>query len=73
MSRADFGENSVRIQEFVAHGTQVNCLAFGPKSNQVLATGGEDSKVRWFWYKHFPPYILFSSILCRLIYGEFRT
>ena len=34
-----------RVQEFVAHSTKVNCLSFGPKSNQVLATGGEDSKV----------------------------
>eukprot|EP01038_Epipyxis_sp_PR26KG_P006458 gene6458-8882_t len=34
-----------KVQEFVAHSTQVNCLAFGPKSNQVLASGGEDTKV----------------------------
>lgn len=35
----------IRVQEFVAHSTKVNCLAIGPNSNQVLATGGEDSKV----------------------------
>lgn len=34
-----------KLQEFVAHSTQVNCLAIGPKSNQVLATGGEDTKI----------------------------
>lgn len=36
---------SYKIQEFVAHSTRVNCLSIGPKSKQVLATGGEDSKV----------------------------
>jgi katanin p80 WD40 repeat-containing subunit B1 len=34
-----------RIHEFVAHSTEVNCLCLGPKSNQILATGGEDAKV----------------------------
>ena len=34
-----------KIHEFVAHATEVNCLTFGPKSHQVLATGGEDTKV----------------------------
>ena len=38
-------ESCLKVQEFVAHSTQVNCVAFGPKSNQVLATGGEDFKV----------------------------
>lgn len=38
-------DSKYKIQEFVAHSTRVNCLAFGPKSNQVLATGGEDCKV----------------------------
>lgn len=37
--------NNYKVQEFVAHSTRVNCLSFGPKSNQVLATGGEDTKV----------------------------
>eukprot|EP01039_Chlorochromonas_danica_P002300 gene2300-2519_t len=36
---------AIRSQEFVAHSTQVNCLSIGPKSSQVLATGGEDCKV----------------------------
>ena len=34
-----------KIHEFVAHATEVNCLTFGPKSHQVLASGGEDTKV----------------------------
>jgi len=38
-------ESKFKVQEFVAHSTRVNCLSFGSKSNQVLATGGEDMKV----------------------------
>lgn len=33
------------LEEFVAHKANVNCLAMGHKSNQVLATGGDDKKV----------------------------
>ncbi|CAH2066677.1 unnamed protein product, partial [Iphiclides podalirius] len=36
---------SWKLQEFVAHKANVNCLAMGHKSNQVLATGGDDKKV----------------------------
>ena len=38
-------DDFIRVQEFVAHSTQVNCAAIGAKSTQVLATGGEDMKV----------------------------
>lgn len=34
-----------KLQEFVAHGAQVNCLALGHKSGRVLVTGGDDKKV----------------------------
>jgi len=34
-----------KLQEFVAHGASVNCLALGHKSGRVLVTGGEDKKV----------------------------
>ena len=34
-----------KVHEFVAHATEVNCINFGPKSQQVFATGGEDCKV----------------------------
>ncbi|XP_045595443.1 katanin p80 WD40 repeat-containing subunit B1-like isoform X2 [Procambarus clarkii] len=34
-----------RIEEFVAHGANVNCLALGHKSGRVLVTGGDDKKV----------------------------
>lgn len=34
-----------KLQEFVAHGANVNCLALGHKSGRVLVTGGDDKKV----------------------------
>ncbi|XP_076110895.1 katanin p80 WD40 repeat-containing subunit B1-like isoform X2 [Mytilus galloprovincialis] len=34
-----------KLQEFVAHSANVNCLALGQKSGRVLVTGGEDRKV----------------------------
>ncbi|XP_022237452.1 katanin p80 WD40 repeat-containing subunit B1-like [Limulus polyphemus] len=34
-----------KLQEFVAHGSSVRCLAFGKKSGRVMVTGGEDKKV----------------------------
>jgi katanin p80 WD40 repeat-containing subunit B1 len=38
-------DNSYKLHEFVAHSTQVNCVTLGTRSIQVLATGGEDTKV----------------------------
>ncbi|XP_069695123.1 katanin p80 WD40 repeat-containing subunit B1 isoform X2 [Periplaneta americana] len=38
---------------FVAHGSNVNCLALGHKSGRVLVTGGDDKKVNlWAVGKH---------------------
>ncbi|XP_074646199.1 katanin p80 WD40 repeat-containing subunit B1-like [Tubulanus polymorphus] len=34
-----------KLQEFVAHAGNVNCLAVGHKSGRVMVTGGEDKKV----------------------------
>ncbi|XP_042908828.1 katanin p80 WD40 repeat-containing subunit B1 isoform X2 [Parasteatoda tepidariorum] len=34
-----------KLQEFVAHSANVNCLSFGRKSGRVLVTGGDDKKV----------------------------
>lgn len=34
-----------KAHEFVAHAGKTNCVAVGPRSGQVLATGGDD-KVR---------------------------
>ena len=34
-----------RLQEFVGHNGAVHCARLGQKSNQILATGGEDKRV----------------------------
>lgn len=34
-----------KLQEFVAHGSTVNCVALSKKSGRVIVTGGEDRKV----------------------------
>lgn len=34
-----------KLQEFVAHGSTVKCLAIGHKSGRVMVTGGDDNKV----------------------------
>lgn len=34
-----------KLQEFVAHASDVNCVAIGKKSSRVFVTGGEDRKV----------------------------
>ncbi|KAK6178568.1 hypothetical protein SNE40_013329 [Patella caerulea] len=34
-----------KLQEFVAHGANVQCLGLGHKSSRVMVTGGEDRKV----------------------------
>ncbi len=36
---------ATKVQEFVAHGSAVNCLQLGRKSGSVMATGGDDKKV----------------------------
>lgn len=38
-------KRSWKLQEFVAHGASVTCLALGRKSGRVMVTGGEDKKV----------------------------
>jgi len=46
-------KRSWRLQDFVAHGSSVNCLALGHKSGRVLVTGGDDKKVNlWAVGKH---------------------
>lgn len=42
-----------KLQVFMAHGANVNCLALGRKSGRVLVTGGDDKKVNlWAVGKH---------------------
>nr|DAD32704.1 TPA_asm: hypothetical protein HUJ06_011555 [Nelumbo nucifera] len=38
-------KRAYKLQEFVAHSSNVNCLKIGRKSSRVLVTGGEDHKV----------------------------
>ncbi|XP_033626251.1 katanin p80 WD40 repeat-containing subunit B1-like [Asterias rubens] len=38
-------KRSWKLQEFVAHGANVNCLALGQQSGRVMVTGGDDKKV----------------------------
>ncbi|XP_062184429.1 katanin p80 WD40 repeat-containing subunit B1 homolog KTN80.4-like isoform X2 [Phragmites australis] len=38
-------KRAYKLQEFVAHSSNVNCLKIGRKTSRVLVTGGEDHKV----------------------------
>ena len=49
-------------EEFVAHGSNVNCLALGHKSGHVMVTGGEDKKVN-MWTVGKPNCIMVSVIM----------
>ncbi|XP_065064227.1 katanin p80 WD40 repeat-containing subunit B1-like [Rhopilema esculentum] len=42
---ANQGKRVWKLQENVAHSSQVTCLALGPSSGRVIVTGGEDRKV----------------------------
>ena len=33
------------VGEFVAHGSNVNCLALSPSNGRTLATGGDDRRI----------------------------
>ncbi|KAJ0963963.1 hypothetical protein J5N97_029085 [Dioscorea zingiberensis] len=39
------GKRAYKLQEFVAHSSNVNCLKIGRRTSRVLVTGGEDHKV----------------------------
>ncbi|KAI4464785.1 katanin p80 subunit [Holotrichia oblita] len=41
---ASLTKRSWKLQEFVAHNANVNCLALGHKSGRVMVTGGDDKK-----------------------------
>uniref|UniRef100_A0A1B6E1F0 Katanin p80 WD40 repeat-containing subunit B1 n=1 Tax=Clastoptera arizonana TaxID=38151 RepID=A0A1B6E1F0_9HEMI len=42
---ASTSKRSWKLQDFMAHGANVNCLSLGHKSGRVLVTGGDDKKV----------------------------
>jgi WD40 repeat protein len=48
-------------EEFVAHGSNVNCLALGSSSGRVMVTGGEDRKVN-MWAIGKPNVIMVRNI-----------
>ena len=54
MTHREMGRRAnVKLQEFVAHSSDVTCLQIGRKSGQVLVTGGEDKMVNmWRLGKH---------------------
>lgn len=50
---ASTAKRAWQLQDFMAHGANVNCLALGHKSGRVLVTGGDDKKVNlWAVGKH---------------------
>lgn len=53
-------KRSWKLQEFVAHGSNVSCLSVGPSSGRVMVTGGEDRKVN-MWAVGKPNVILTLS------------
>ncbi|XP_012274168.1 katanin p80 WD40 repeat-containing subunit B1 isoform X2 [Orussus abietinus] len=42
---ASSAKRSWKLQDFVAHTSNVNCISLGHKSGRVLVTGGDDKKV----------------------------
>ena len=54
-------KRAYKLQEFVAHTSNVNCLQVGRKSAGVLVTGGEDKKVN-VWAIGKPTAVLVRSI-----------
>lgn len=53
-------KRAYKLQEFVAHTSNVNCLKIGKKSAGVLVTGGEDKKVN-VWAIGKPTAVLVSA------------
>ena len=54
------------LDEFVAHGSAVTCLALGQKSGRVMVTGGDDAKIN-LWAIGKPNCImvsLLSQVFC---------
>ncbi|KAG6468083.1 hypothetical protein ZIOFF_072651 [Zingiber officinale] len=59
-------KRAYKLQEFVAHSSNVNCLKIGRKTSRVLVTGGEDHKVN-VWAIGKPNAILVGiSFSCRI-------
>ena len=50
----------MKIEEFVAHSTNVNCLSIGKKACRMFITGGDDHKVN-LWAIGKPTSLMVSS------------
>lgn len=48
-----------KLSEFIAHGSNVNCVTIGRNTNQLAATGGDDKKVN-LWTLNKPTCIIVS-------------
>jgi len=58
--------------EHAAHPDAVNCIAIGPHSDQVLATGGDDCKVN-LWRIGNPQNLLVRSVgMAAVLFGAHR-
>ncbi|KAL5225345.1 hypothetical protein ABZP36_011984 [Zizania latifolia] len=53
-------KRAYKLQEFVAHGSNVNCVKFGRRTSRILITGGDDQKVN-LWVVGKPSAILSLS------------
>lgn len=53
-------KRAYKLQEFVAHGSDVNCAKFGRQTSRVLITGGDDQKIN-LWAVGKPSAILSLS------------
>ncbi|KAG8092102.1 hypothetical protein GUJ93_ZPchr0012g22086 [Zizania palustris] len=53
-------KRTYKLQEFVAHGSDVNCVKFGRRTSRILITGGDDQKVN-LWVVGKPSAILSLS------------
>lgn len=51
------------IEEYVAHGSDVKCLALGQNSGQMMVTGGDDKKVN-VWSLNKPNCLLVCRLIC---------
>ena len=55
-----FSPSFLPLDDFVAHGSAVTCLALGQKSGRVMVTGGDDAKVN-LWAVGKPNCIMVSE------------
>uniref|UniRef100_A0AAZ3R5C7 Katanin p80 WD40 repeat-containing subunit B1 n=1 Tax=Oncorhynchus tshawytscha TaxID=74940 RepID=A0AAZ3R5C7_ONCTS len=72
MAVANTTKTSWRLQEIVAHSSNVVCLALGKNSGRLLATGGEDCRVN-IWAVSKPNCIMVQTKVRRVGCGDVST